>query len=352
MAYDERASRRIDGLIADWATNLGLFPGQSNELPGYRFGTFAAMTHPDAVDDDHLLLTAQNMTALFAVDDHYCDEGIEGARLSLVGSRLCAAITALESGARMPDCPIIEVAIADDPVTRALRETAIRMARLGTPMQAARLRHESIATFLAMAAENSWRIAKHIPRPAQYLAHRKYNGAMACLALIDVAAGYELAARDWENPRVRSLSLIASTVILLVNDLYSIAKESADIGSQSLPTVLSARHGWALHRGMAETARVHDYMMRDYLRLEPQIAEGASTELTRYLNGLRNWMRGNLEWHSITGRHNMRDGRPTTSAPQHSLTHEDISSPQPHPERDGLCPHCSDDHTPHSPSLR
>ncbi|MGW1782283.1 terpene synthase family protein [Streptomyces sp. NPDC002143] len=313
-------------------------------MSGYRFGAFAALTHPDAVDDDHLLLAARNMTALFAADDHYCDEGVEGVRLALSASKLAGALTALESCSPMPDCPSVEDFVGGDPVTHALRETAGHLARLGTPTQVGRLRHETIATFLAMAAENSWRIAGHVPDPAEYLAHRKYNGAMACLALIDVVGGYELSARDWEDPGVRSLSLAASLMIMLVNDLYSVAKESADVGSHSLPTVLSARHGWCLEQSMDATGELHDRLMRAYLRLEPEVARGASPELGRYLAGLRHWMRGNLEWHTLTGRHNHREGRPTPRTGPQGPTHDRLEGDAQSWPAAGFCPHCGDRH--------
>ncbi|WP_256252061.1 terpene synthase [Streptomyces sp. yr375] len=342
VTYDEAAAAKADDEIVSWALGLDLFPGQRSELSGYRFGTFAALTHPDAVDHDHLMLAARNMTALFAADDHYCDEGIEGVRLAMSASRLAGALTALENGPRLSDCPSTEDFVGSDPVTRSLRLTAEHLTRLGTATQVGRLRHETIATFLAMAAENSWRIAGHVPEPAEYMAHRKYNGGMACLVLIDVVGGYELTARDWEEPGVRSLSLAASLMIMLVNDLYSVAKESEDIGSHSLPTVLSARHGWSLEQSMRATGELHDRLMCAYLRMEPEVARGASPELARYLTGLRHWMRGNLEWHTLTGRHNNREGRPTPRTGPLGPTH-DLTEVRPSTAA-GLCPHCGDDH--------
>ncbi|MGY4739606.1 terpene synthase family protein [Streptomyces sp. ATMOS53] len=347
VTYDESAARKADDDIVAWALSLDLFPGQRNELDGYRFGTFAALTHPDAVDHDHLMLAARNMTALFAADDHYCDEGIEGVHLAMSASRLAGALTALENGPRLPDCPSVETFVAGDPVTRALRETAEHVTRLGAPAQVGRLRHETIATFLAMAAENSWRIAGHVPEPAEYLAHRKYNGGMACLVLIDVVGGYELSVRDWETPGVRDLSLAASLMIMLVNDLYSVAKESADIGSHSLPTVLAARHGWSIERSMCATGELHDDLMRDYLRLEPEVRRDASPELARYLTGLRHWMRGNLEWHTLTGRHNNRAGRPTPRTGPLGPTHDRLTADaRSSAAAAGVCRHCGDRHDP------
>ncbi|WP_329548666.1 MULTISPECIES: terpene synthase [unclassified Streptomyces] len=344
VTCDETAARKADEEIVAWALSLDLFPGQRTELNGYRFGTFAAFTHPDAVDHDHLMLAARNITALFAADDHYCDERIEGVSLAMSASRLAGSLTALENGSRLPDCPATEGFVGSDPVARALRETAEHITRLGTPAQVGRLRHETIATFLAMAAENGWRNAGHAPDPAEYLAHRKYNGAMACLVLIDVVGGYELPVRDWEEPGVRSLSLAASLMIMLVNDLYSVAKESADIGSHSLPTVLSARHGWSLERSMCATGELHDRLMRAYLRLEPDVARNASPELTRYLAGLRHWMRGNLEWHTLTGRHNNRVGRPTPRTGPHGPTHDRTRADAHYSAIAGVCPHCGDRH--------
>ncbi|WP_461018202.1 terpene synthase family protein [Streptomyces daliensis] len=347
FSYDEEAARRADEGILAWAGSLGLPPERRTELAGHRIGTFAAMTHPDAADDDHLSLAARNMYAMFVADDHYCDEGPAGASSTLCPARLGRTLTALE-GPRLSDSAAAEELVGPDLATRALREVARHMTRLGTPAQAGRLRHETSATFLAMAGESSWRLARHLPGPREYLAHRQYNGALSCLALIDVTGGYELPARDWENPAVRSLTLTASLLIILVNDLYSVAKESADIGSQSLPTLLSAHHGWPLDRSMRITGELHDHLMCHYLRREAQLtADTANTadvspEQPRYLRGLRNWMRGSLQWHASTGRHHRRAGRPTPATDSQGPAHDRLRTALRLRPPPGLCPHCRD----------
>ncbi len=164
---------------------------------------------------------------------------------------------------------------------------------------------------LAMAGEKCWQICNYTPSVAEYLAQRRFNGAISCLALIDLAGGYELPHDLYERDDVRSLTLAASNLIIHVNDLFSGRKEkTAGAGCYSLPAILSARYGCSADLAIHKTIEIHNQDMARYLTLEEAVSEDAPRELLSYLQGLRNWIRGSLEWHAVSGRHHGGPGRP------------------------------------------
>ncbi|MGC7101081.1 hypothetical protein ACPZ19_40940 [Amycolatopsis lurida] len=69
-----------------------------------------------------------------------------------------------------------------------------------------------------------------------------------------------------------------------------------------------------------KVVRLHNQQVRTYLKMEQDVASDASPELSRYLTGLRQWIGGSLEWHTMTGRYHEREGRPSApsrpSSPQ------------------------------------
>jgi 2-methylisoborneol synthase len=312
LEFDESAANEADRRIVEWMGEVGLLRGQQAELSSFRFGTFAALVHPRAASRDHLFFAAQNITALFGIDDHYCDEEVEGADPRRSPVRLAGVLPALEvSLPSFRDLPS-ELVTEGDPVVGAIQETFAHAARLGSPAQIGRLRREYITMCLAMAGESAWRVTGHTPTPWEYLTQRPFNGATACLAAIDITGGYELSAHDYDAPQVRALTLMASSLILHANDLYSAAKESVTHArGASLPELLAIHQGQTLQQGMAEVVRLHDRQMDAYLALESEVADCASSALSRYLADLRSWIRGSLEWHSLTGRYHRRPGRPT-----------------------------------------
>ncbi|PRX44940.1 2-methylisoborneol synthase [Prauserella shujinwangii] len=312
LEVDEAAAAETDEKITKWIDGVGILQGQRNELNGFRLGTFAALVHPRSASRDHLFFAAQNIATLFAIDDHFCDEEVEGAVPELTAARLAGVLPALENPRTLSRSLLVQEAPQTDPVTSGIRETVAHAARLGSTAQVGRLRREYLAMCLAMAGESAFRLAGRTPTTSDYVIQRPYNGAMACLAVADIVGGYEVSANEYDTPQVRALTLAASSLILHANDLYSAAKESVTHGvGTNLPELLAADRGGTLQQGMLEVARLHNRQMDNYLVLEAEVAKNASPGLTRYLLDLRSWIRGSLEWHALTGRYHQRAGRPT-----------------------------------------
>src|SRR5947199_10296814 len=84
VRLDERLATRVDDLLLAWVAEVGIFPGRRDVVADSHFGRFAMLVHPDTDDPDRLLLAAQCIVALFAVDDYYCDDERTGSDPALM----------------------------------------------------------------------------------------------------------------------------------------------------------------------------------------------------------------------------------------------------------------------------
>jgi 2-methylisoborneol synthase len=297
-------------MLVAWADEVGIFPGRLDHVRTCNYGRYAMLIHPDTDDPDRLLLAAQCMAALFAVDDYYCDDKRTGSDPALIGPRLTLAQVALDP-AYLVDGYNAEVdeALKTDPVLVALRSYIDRVARFATPAQVARVRHETVAMFVTMSGEAGWRMAQRIPPTWEYLAARQANSFLPCMTLIDIIGGYELPATVYAHPHVRHATMLAANASIILNDLHSMARESTPgIGDFSLPVVISVENGCSLQEAVDRTAVIHDDLVHSFevaLRRLPGTLP--APELRRYLNGLHAWLGGSREWHRSSDRYNAVD---------------------------------------------
>lgn len=305
VRIDEQLGQQVDKLLIPWVEQVGIFAGQLPKLRAAQFGRFAMLCHPDTDAPERLLLSAQCIAALFAVDDYYCDDEQCGSIPALVGSRLSLALAALEPAHLSYEfAPDLHQALNADPVLKGLRAYMARVAEFATPAQMARVRHEIIAMFVTMGAEASWRMTKQTPPLWEYLAHRQVNSFLPCMSLIDIIGGYELPANAYSAPLVRRVTTLAASATILANDLYSAHKESlTEQEDFNLPRLLAAQQQCSLPEAMGLAAKIHDDVVYAYEAAEQRVLPGASWELERFLGGVKAWVAGSREWHQHSGRY-------------------------------------------------
>lgn len=302
---DEALASEVDDRLMRWIAETGIFAGQQQKILASGFGRFAMLCHTDTDDPDRLLLSAQCIAALFAVDDYYCDDESTGSIPALVGPRLSVALAALEPAHLIePHRADLELALASDPVLVGLRAYMTRVTEFATPAQVARVRHEIIAMFVTMTAEAAWRINGITPALWEYLAQRQINSFLPCMSLIDIIGGYELPANIYSSPAVRRVTTLAASATIIANDLYSAPKESrAQVGDFNLPLLLANQPVCSIKRAMKQSVAIHDEVVRLYEAAEQEVLADASPLLKRYLAGVKNWVAGSLEWHRHSGRY-------------------------------------------------
>jgi hypothetical protein len=226
---------------------------------------------------------------LFVFDDVFCDESSTGDRPGLMAQTVIRYLGIIEEP---------RTSARGDPFAGALADVADRIRRLADPVQRARFVRAVVGYFLAQCWEAANRGRHSPPGLAEYVHMRRYSGAVpTCMALIDVAGGFSLAAEEFDDPRVVSLAEHATNVACWANDILSYPKEiSRSTVVHSLPAVLSAEFGIGANEALQRTAVMHDQEVARYMTAERAVREHASPQLHRYLDDLRFWMRGNLDW--------------------------------------------------------
>jgi hypothetical protein len=112
-----------------------------------------------------------------------------------------------------------------------------------------------------------------------------------------------------------SLAQQSTNIACWANDILSYPKEVARSRSvHSLPPILSAQYGIDMPEALHRAGQMHDHAVRQYLEQEAAARAHAGPQLHRYLDDLRFWMTGNLDWSLETRRYNAVDaldeGRP------------------------------------------
>jgi hypothetical protein len=292
--YAEQADREVIG----WASHFGLLTGAEDvdRFTRAKVGGLAARTSPGSTPEALGLLAGWQMW-LFAFDDRYCDESETGFQPYQLSKVVSSFISILEN----PDGP----GGHSEPFTAALADLMERLSSMATGPQMFRFLSAAKSYFLAQFWEAGHRADGRPARLAQYEVMRRQSGAVpTCIALIDVAGGFELPMEEFCRPDVRAVTDIAVNVTCWANDVLSYPKESArSLVVHSLPAVLSHELQLPLADALSATASMHDAQVARYLDVENPLRRDATPELRHYLDGLRNWMSGNFHWSQETGRY-------------------------------------------------
>jgi len=302
---DPALGELVNERLVLWARQVGIYADRIEQVRSANFGRLVMLAHPDTEDADRLLATAKCALAEWATDDHYCDDESAGADSRLLGARLGVACSAIET-AHLPLGYVLdgERAMGEDPVLVALRSAFDHLSRYAEPGQLARLRHELGVLFAGYGQEGSWRTSEHTPAVWEYLAHRQINSFLPCLALIDVTGAYQLPATEYSAPPVRRAVKLAALASTLVNDLYSMAKNSRGEGVDfSLPTVIAAEEHCGLAEATEKAVALHDELVHTYEAEAAVLSAVGSPQLRRFLAGVWAWLGGNHEWHRGSDRY-------------------------------------------------
>lgn len=306
---DPALGAEVNDRLVAWAAEIGIYPGQLDKVRAADFGRLIMLTHPDSNDPDRLLAAAKCALAEWAVDDHYVDDEAVGAAPDQLGVRLALAHAVVDP-VQLPvgHVPDFEKEVARDPVLIALRDSLDNLTHYATSAQVARLRRELGVMFVAYNQEGSWRTARRLPPVWEYLVHRHENSFLPCMVLIDTVGGYVLPTAEFTDPRVRRAFTMAGTSSVIVNDLYSMAKEQQTSGQNyNLPTLISIEERCSLREAVDRTVRIHDELVHTFEAEAAALSLVGSPMLQRFLAGTWAWLGGGREWHSTTERYHSKE---------------------------------------------
>ncbi|MFG2879009.1 family 2 encapsulin nanocompartment cargo protein terpene cyclase [Streptomyces sp. NPDC048337] len=298
---DPALAEEVNERLVRWAAKVGIYEGRLDMLRSCGFGRLMMLAHPDCDDPDRLLAAAKCGLAEWAVDDHWVDEGRDPDP-ALIGLRSALAHAVVDP-VRMPAgyARQFEERVAAEPVLRAFRSALEHLAEFASPTQVTRLRYQLAVMFVGYSHEAEWRMSGRRPPVWEYLLHRYENGFFPCMVLTDPLGGYEVPAAEFADARVRRTYMYAGVATVLLNDLYSMARE--DPADTNLPNLLVAEEGCSLQEAVNRTAAIHDEIMRMVEAESAALAGLGSPLLGRFLEGLRNWMGGSARWHATSPRY-------------------------------------------------
>ncbi|MFB7629370.1 Camphene synthase [Streptomyces sp. NPDC056149] len=312
---------RINERLVAWADRIGLYHGRLERVRAADFGSLATLCYPSTDDLDRLTVPARCALAIWAMDDHYCDDPSLGAEPSLLGSRLATAAAVLGK-VRLPDRYEAEFddATRTDPVLVALRSAVTHLGHLTTPTQLDRTRHSLCYLFTALAQEASWRATHHRPRVSEYLVNRQANSFLPCMTVIDAIGGYHLPAHLWADPQVYDTVGIAGLASCVANDIYSADVEHHGTGEDfNLPRALVEERRCTPKEALTLSAELHNDLMRRFHEQSDALRHRGEPELRSYLDGVLDWCAGSLAWHRSSPRYHPQTppDRPPTTRTEH-----------------------------------
>lgn len=299
---DKALGEEVNDRLVDWAEQVGIYPGQLDRVRGANFGRLMMLTHPATDDPDRLLAASKCVLAEWSTDDHFLDDETLGADAKVIGSRLgisYAAVDPVDLPVRY--APHLDQALSEEPVAAAYRSAFDHLARYATPTQVARLRHELSVMFMAYNHEANWRAVGRIPPVWEYLTHRHENSFLPPMVLVDPIAGYELPSFEFADRRVRRVFCLAGSASVILNDLYSMSKESDT--DFDLPKVIAAEEKCTPQEAIERSVQIHNELMHTFEAEAAVLSHLGSLALRRFLTDIWAWLGGNREWHSTTERY-------------------------------------------------
>jgi 2-methylisoborneol synthase len=295
----------VDVRLAAWALDCGFDDEQTEQLSKAGFGRLVMLTHPDCDDPDRLLIAAQLNAAWWAADDLYADDSERGATPTELPPRLALVMAAMDPVAPAGEFSAeLDEALRGDPILVALRSGVDHMARYGTPTQIQRACYATFAMFVSWNAYAAWRYTGTYPPAWEYLAARQHDSFYTSMTLVDIVGGYELPAYLYYDPRVRRCMMQAGTAAVMVNDLYSVARDAADEKPVcNMVLQVAADRNCSIEEATEITVDLHNNLVRDFEAGHRELQPVPSLELQRFLRGLRGWMGGGFEWHTTNPRY-------------------------------------------------
>lgn len=241
----------------------------------------------------------------WAADDLYADDTELGAIPTELPPRLALVMAAMDPVAPAGEfSEPLEAALRSDRVLVALKSGIGHMSRHASPAQVQRVCYATFSMFVSWNTYAAWRHTGVYPPAWEYLAARQHDSFYTSMTLADIVGGYELDPALFYQPDVRRAVMQAGTATVLVNDLFSIAKDAADENPVcNMVLQIAADRDCSIHEATEATVELHNQFVRDFADNHAVLRAIPSPELQRFLRGVRGWMAGGYEWHATNPRY-------------------------------------------------
>ncbi|MEU8350284.1 glutamate dehydrogenase [Streptomyces sp. NPDC048845] len=296
--------REAERRAVDWIDRLGFCPTEAERraVLASHSADFYARFAPEA-DPERLWITACWVYWGFAFDDARCDEG----ELSSDPARFAAMAGRVQRALEVPGpypCADRYAAAAHD-LGELFRACA-------TPLQVGRF----VRAHRGWLSGVQWQVGNaargRLPDLDEYIVMRLHSaGGEPTYAMLEIANGAEVPAREMDTLAVTALTEMAVFVAAMDNDRHSFAKErNRGQTDQNFLSVLRQRHGLTPEQALYEGVALRDRVLCRFLAVRERVLRRGSQELRRYLTDLGHGIRGNIEWGLRVPRYLARSGGP------------------------------------------
>ncbi|WP_157529488.1 hypothetical protein [Nocardia sp. NRRL S-836] len=277
----------------EWSTRFELAPDPRRRarLAAAKLGPLAALSAPGC-PPAWLQVLADMATWWTAFDDE-CDDGRSTDELGVLMWPVLRAFDAPASH-------------AETGYAAALSDLRHRIAALATPELARQFTDGLRATLLTELVRTAQTSGGAEPTYDESLATRGRSSSPAwAFPLLWHAAGCRGSAEaTLADPACGVLLDLTASIINWDNDFHSYDGDRADPGNgRNLVSQVRVRLGCGEQDAIAAAVALRNEVMALFLRLRDRLHHRADPDLRRFLAGLGHYLRGNLDWHELSGRY-------------------------------------------------
>lgn len=253
---------------------------------------------------DRLLVAGAFSQWLFFLDDQYDDHPAIGRNPIAVRAIMERHFETLSTG-RLPPSP-----------TPFARFTGYLRRRLDASCPAGWMQR-FLRNVQAYLFDGSLRTVEHwaqdrVPSTDDYLGMRMHDSAVfPAVDMIEVAAGIRLSRDVLEHPSIVEMRQLTVRHTAYVNDLFSYQKEVLWNGTPcNLVRVLMHNESLGFEEAVGEIVAMVNRDVQRFVELErglPRFEPAIAHEVDAYLTGMKDWMRGNVEFSLASGRYRAPD---------------------------------------------
>ncbi|MGA4837395.1 terpene synthase family protein [Streptomyces sp. G45] len=303
--HSEQVEREVRELLQDG----GMPDTLEGTLTGIRLGEFTGRLHPASSRRGLRLIMLNN--ALSCLHEDWIAERDEEGRLHRADDMAAVYERALAvfdgSRPRPHDLPLIR---ATGLVARELR-------RFGPSHHAQRYRTTLREYWCAHLWEVDLQRRCAVPSLAEYRQLRPHVlGIRPLTELLPLASGVPVPAHLLDHPLVQALSQLLVNHHVLVNDLFSLAKELRGERPVNVVLVLCAERGLTLQQGVDATAHAIEGELSAYMRLKAALPRLGLRHpaLLSHLTDLERLAADAIAWHAAAPRYHVPPTPPRASS--------------------------------------
>lgn len=273
-----------------WTCDFKLIPHNGEKYEHFcvaKFAWLAARAYPDVSIDD-LNLISDWTSWLFCLDDTWDDDPDMG-RFLFFEKELLDILN------------VKSITAHDEPFTLGLYDIKQRLLQKTTPVRVNKFCSSVKQYFQGAKWEHINRLQNKLCL-ATYLKMRLFASAMyTYFDLIGLHQNSRIP-EFREQIYVQQLEVMVNNWVSWVNDIFGLHREIKEGNLSNLVRVLQEEYSLSQQEAVNGAVEMCDAEMRAFLILESQIPlleKDENLDLKRHIKGLRSWMRGYLDWHTI-----------------------------------------------------